>query len=158
MHTGKLVFAQAMAHLPLHELRRSVARYRGHYKVKRFSCLDQFLCMAFAQLTYRESLRDIETCLHAQHAKLCHMGFRAHVARSTLAKANEIRDWRIHADFAQALIRIARRLYAGEEFGVPLKGRITVWTTADLRPRRRAYGAAINLRTHNATLFESTRD
>lgn len=121
MHTGKLVFAQVMAHLPLHELRRCVARYRGHYKVKRFSCLDQFLCMAFAQLTYRESLRDIETCLHAQHAKLYHMGFRAHVARSTLAKANEVRDWRIHADFAQALIRIARRLYAGEEFGVELE-------------------------------------
>jgi hypothetical protein len=121
VHIGKLVFAQVMAHLPLQELRRCVARYRGHRKVKRFSCLDQFLCMAFAQLTYRESLRDIETCLRAQRAKLYHMGFRAHIARSTLAKANEVRDWRIHADFAQALIRIARRLYAGEEFGVELE-------------------------------------
>lgn len=121
MHAGKLVFAQVMAHLPLHELRRCVARYHGHHKVKRFSCLDQFLCMAFAQLTYRESLRDIETCLRAQSAKLYHMGFRAHIARSTLAKANEVRDWRIHADFAQALIRIARRLYAGDDFGVELE-------------------------------------
>jgi len=120
MHAGKLVFAQVMAHLPLHEFRRCVARYHGHHKVKRFSCLDQFLCMAFAQLTYRESLRDIETCLRAQRAKLYHMGFRAPIARSTLAKANEVRDWRIHADFAQALIRLARRLYAGEELGVDL--------------------------------------
>lgn len=121
MRAGKLVFAQVMAHLPLHELRRCVGRYHGHHKVKRFSCLDQFLCMAFAQLTYRESLRDIETCLRAQSSKLYHMGFRAHIARSTLAKANEVRDWRIHADLAQALIRIARRLYAGDDFGVELE-------------------------------------
>jgi len=97
-----------------------VARYRGDHKVKAFTCLDQYLCMAFAQLTYRESLRDIEACLRAQRHKLYHMGIRAQVSRSTLADANETRDWRIHADFAQALIVIARRLYAGDGFGVEL--------------------------------------
>lgn len=120
MHVGKLVFAQVMDHLPLHTLRRCVARYRGDHKVKAFTCLDQYLCMAFAQLTYRESLRDIEACLRAQRHKLYHMGIRAPVSRSTLADANETRDWRIHADFAQALIAIARRLYAGDDFGVEL--------------------------------------
>ena len=99
MHVGKLVFAQVMDHLPLHTLRRCVARYRGDHKVKAFTCLDQYLCMAFAQLTYRESLRDIEACLRAQRHKLYHMGIRAPVSRSTLADANETRDWRIHADF-----------------------------------------------------------
>ena len=120
MYTGKLVFAQVMDHLPPHTLRRCVARYRGDHKVKAFTCLDQYLCMAFAQLTYRESLRDIEACLRAQQHKLYHMGIRAPVSRSTLADANETRDWRIHADFAQALIAIARRLYAGDDFGVEL--------------------------------------
>jgi len=120
MYAGKLVFAQVMDHLPLHTLRRCVARYRGDHKVKAFTCLDQYLCMAFAQLTYRESLRDIEACLRAQRHKLYHMGIRAQVSRSTLADANETRDWRIHADFAQALIVIARRLYAGDGFGVEL--------------------------------------
>ncbi len=120
MYAGKLVFAQVMDHLPLHTLRRCVARYRGDHKVKAFTCLDQYLCMAFAQLTYRESLRDIEACLRAQRHKLYHMGIRAPVSRSTLADANETRDWRIHADFAQALIVIARRLYAGDGFGVEL--------------------------------------
>jgi len=120
MYAGKLVFAQVMNHLPLHALRRCVARYGGDRKVKAFTCLDQYLCMAFAQLTYRESLRDIEACLRAQRHKLYHMGIRAPVSRSTLAGANETRDWRIHADFAQALIAIARRLYAGDGFGVEL--------------------------------------
>jgi hypothetical protein len=120
MYSGRLVFAQVIGHLPLHSLRRCVARYGGQHKLKRFSCLDQYLCMAFAQLTYRESLRDIEACLRAQHAKLYHMGIRAPVARSTLADANERRDWRIYADFAQALIRIARRLYADDAFGPSL--------------------------------------
>jgi hypothetical protein len=120
MYTGKLVFAQVTEHLPLHALRRCVARYRGEHKVKRFSCLDQFLCMAFAQLTYRESLRDVETCLRAQASKLYHMGFRSRVSRNTLANANRVRDWRIYADFAQSLIRIARRLYAEDEFGLEL--------------------------------------
>ena len=120
MYAGKLVFAQVMDHLPIHTFRRCVARYRGNHKVQRFSCLDQYLCMAFAQLTYRESLRDIETCLRAQRTKLYHMGIRGDVARNTLANANGVRDWRIHADFAQALIGIARRLYAADDIGLDL--------------------------------------
>ncbi len=120
MYAGKIVFAQVIDHVPIHTFRRCVERYRGHYKVQSFSCLDQYLCMAFAQLTYRESLRDIEACLRAQHTKLYHMGIRGHVSRATLADANESRDWRIHADFAQALIGIARRLYVDDAFGVDL--------------------------------------
>ena len=120
MYTGKLIFAQAMEHLPMHTLRRCIQRYNGNRHVKRFSCLDQYRCMAFAQLTYRESLRDIEACLNAQHKKLYHMGIRSHVARSTLAEANEKRDWRIYADFAQSLIQVARRLYANEDLGLEL--------------------------------------
>jgi len=118
---GKLVFAQIAQHLPLTTFRRCVARYSGERKVKSFSCLDQYLCMAFAQLTYRESLRDIEACLRAQESKLYHMGIQGRVSRSTLADANESRDWRIYADLAQSLIRIARTLYADEPFGVDLK-------------------------------------
>jgi Domain of unknown function (DUF4372)/Transposase DDE domain len=121
MNTGKLVFAQLMEHLPLTTFRRCVARYGGEYKVKTFSCLDQYLCMAFAQLTYRESLRDIEACLGAQQGKLYHMGIRSPVARNTLANANAVRDWRVYADLAQSLIALARRLYAEEPFGVDLK-------------------------------------
>jgi hypothetical protein len=121
MNLGKLVFAQITQHLPLTTFRRCVARYGGEHKVKTFSCLDQYLCMAFAQLTYRESLRDIEACLRAQADKLYHMGIKGRVSRSTLADANEVRDWRIYADFAQSLIAIARRLYAEEPFGVDLK-------------------------------------
>ena len=121
MNLGKLVFAQITQHLPLTTFRRCVARYGGEHKVKTFSCLDQYLSMAFAQLTYRESLRDIEACLRAQQSKLYHMGINSRVSRSTLADANEVRDWRIYADFAQSLIGIARRLYAGEPFGVDLK-------------------------------------
>ena len=121
MNLGKLVFAQIMQHLPLTTFRRCVARYGGEHKVKTFSCLDQYLCMAFAQLTYRESLRDIEVCLRAQAGKLYHLGITSRVSRSTLADANEVRDWRVYADFAQSLIGIARRLYAGEPFGVDLK-------------------------------------
>jgi hypothetical protein len=109
-----------MDHLPAHTLRRCVQRYRGHYKVKQFSCIDQYRCMAFAQLTYRESLRDIEVCLRAQQSKLYHMGIRATVARNTLANANQVRDWRIYADFAQALIHTARPLYVDDDFGVEL--------------------------------------
>jgi hypothetical protein len=120
MHTGKLVFAQLMEHLPLTTFRRCVARYGGHHKVKRFSCLDQYLSMAFAQLTYRESLRDIEACLRAQSSKLYHLGIRSTVARNTLANANAVRDWRIYCDFAQSLIAMARRLYVNEPFGVEL--------------------------------------
>jgi hypothetical protein len=134
MNQGKLVFAQLTQHLPLTTFRRCVARYRGEHKVKSFSCLDQFLCMAFAQLTFRESLRDIEACLRAQHTKLYHLGIRATVARNTLANANAVRDWRIYADFAQSLIGIARQLYAEEPFGVDLKETVYALdtTTIDL--------------------------
>jgi hypothetical protein len=121
MNSGRLVFAQIMQHLPLTTFRRCVARYDGEHKVKSFSCLDQYLSMAFAQLTYRESLRDIEACLRAQASKLYHLGIRSRVSRSTLAGANEVRDWRIYADLAQSLIGIARRLYVDEPFGVDLK-------------------------------------
>ena len=121
MNSGKSIFSQLMDFLPTYEFRRCVERYQGNYKLKSFSCWDQFLCMAFAQLTFRESLREIEACLSAQSAKLYHMGIRAkRVAKSTLADANETRDWRIYADFAQSLIGIARRLYADEPFGVDL--------------------------------------
>ncbi len=134
MYSGKLVFAQAMDHLPLHTLRRCIQRYNGNRHVKRFSCQDQYRCMAFAQLTYRESLRDIEACLNAQSSKLYHMGIRSRVARSILAEANEKRDWRIYADFAQSLIQIARRLYADEALGVELDNTVYALdaTTIDL--------------------------
>jgi hypothetical protein len=134
VHTGRLIFAQLMDFLPLSEFRRCVARYQGDYKVRGFSCLDQFLCLAFAQLTYRESLRDIETCLRALQPKLYHMGIRGRVARSTLADANESRDWRIVADFAQVLITIAKPLYATEPFGVDLAATVYAFdsTTIDL--------------------------
>lgn len=135
MNQGKLVFAQLTEHLPLTTFRRCVQRYRGEFKVKSFSCLDQFLCMAFAQLAFRESLRETETCLNAQSAKLYHMGIRVkRIARSTLADANETRDWRIYADFAQSLIGIARRLYAQEPFGLDLNETVYALdtTTIDL--------------------------
>jgi len=134
MNTGKLVFAQVMSHLPLTTFRRCVARYDGQHKVKHFTCLDQFLCMAFAQLTYRESLRDIEACLRSQSAKLYHMGFRSTVSRNTLANANAVRDWRIYADFAQSLIGIARPLYVDEPFGIDLSETVYALdaTTIDL--------------------------
>ena len=117
MYTGKLVFSQVMDHLPMHTFRRCVQRYQGNHHVKRFTCIDQFYCMAFAQLTYRESLRDIEACLRAQHNKLYHMGIRSKISRSTLADANERRDWRIYAEVSLALIHTARKLYATEDFG-----------------------------------------
>ena len=134
MNQGKLVFAQLMQHIPLTTFRRCVARYRGERKVQSFSCLDQFLSMAFAQLTFRESLRDIEACLRAQRSKLYHLGIRSAVARNTLANANAVRDWRIYADFAQSLIGIARPLYATESFGVDLKDTVYALdtTTIDL--------------------------
>jgi len=120
MNSGKTIFAQLMDFLPLYEFRRCVERYHGNYKVKSFSCWDQFLCMAFAQLSYRESLRDIEACLRSAQRKVYHMGIRGKVSRNTLAHANEVRDWRIYADFAQVLIARARRLYANDPFGVEL--------------------------------------
>jgi hypothetical protein len=134
MNQGRLVFAQLTQHLPLTTFRRCVAHYRGEHKVKSFTCLDQYLCMAFAQLTYRESLRDIEACLRAQSSKLYHMGIHGRVSRSTLADANEVRDWRLYAQFAQSLIGIARRLYATEPFGVDLNETVYALdsTTIDL--------------------------
>ena len=121
MHSGRIVFAQIMDFLPLYEFRKCVNRYRGNYRVKSFSCLDQLLCMAFAQLTYRDSLRDIEACLRSMHNKLYHIGIRGNIARSTLADANENRDWRIYADFAHVLIRTARDLYQDEDIGIELE-------------------------------------
>jgi len=134
MYTGKLIFAQAMDYLPQHTLRRCIQRYDGNKNIKHFTCQDQYRCMAFAQLTYRESLRDIEACLKAQSNKLYHMGIRSKVARSTLAEANEKRDWRIYADFAQSLIQTARRLYANEELGLELNNTVYALdaTTIDL--------------------------
>jgi hypothetical protein len=134
MPIGKLVFAQLKDFLPLHTFGRCVARYPSSYPVKTFSHLDQYLCLAFAQLTFRESLRDIEVCLRAQQSKLYHLGIRGRVARSTLADANEKRDWRIYRDFASALITEARRLYVGEAFGVDLDNTVYALdtTTIDL--------------------------
>lgn len=120
MNSGKTVFSQLMDFLPSYEFRLCVDRYHGNYKVKSFSCWDQFLSMAFAQLTYRESLRDIETCLRAAGEKLYHMGIRAKISRNTLAHANEVRDWRIYQDFARVLIRNARELYSGDPIQVQL--------------------------------------
>ena len=120
MNSGRTIFAQVMDFLPLMEFRRCVERYRGDYKVQSFSCWDQFLCLAFAQLTGRESLRDIEACLRSQQSKLYHLGFRGRISRNTLAHANETRDWRIFADFARALIAQARQWYRDEAFGVEL--------------------------------------
>lgn len=120
MNSGKTIFSQLMDFLPSHEFHRCVDRYNGSYKLKQFSCWDQFLCMAFAQLTYRESLRDIEACLRSAGSKLYHMGIRSRVSRNTLANANQVRDWRIYADFAQVLIRTARELYVHDSFGVEL--------------------------------------
>ena len=110
MNLGQTVFSQLVEHLPHKEFQKCVARYSGDHSLKSFSCWNQFLAMAFAQLTYRESLRDIEACLGSMQSKLYHMGFRGKVSRSTLADANELRDWRIYADFAQVLIAIARPL------------------------------------------------
>lgn len=121
MHSGEFVFAQLMDFLPRHEFNACVRRYAGDRRLRGFSCRDQFLCLAFAQLTFRESLRDIETCLRALGAKLYHAGFRGQVSRSTLADANRAHDWRIYADFAQVLIRRARELYARDPLGVTLE-------------------------------------
>ena len=121
MDNDRTVFSQVMDVVPLHEFRKCVRRYHGNFKVRKFSCLDQFLCMCFAQLTFRESLRDIEACLRSVQSRLYHMGIRGRVARSTLADANERRDWRIYRDFAHVLIDIARPLYVGEQLDVELE-------------------------------------
>lgn len=134
MNAGRIVFSQLMDFLPLHTFRSCVRRYRGDYRLRTFFCLDQFYCMAFAQLTYRESLRDIVTCLRSFQSKLYHAGIRGTVSKTTLADANEIRDWRIYADFAHILIHRARAMYARDELGVSLKQVAYVFdsTTIDL--------------------------
>jgi Domain of unknown function (DUF4372)/Transposase DDE domain len=121
MNSGQTIFSQLIDFITTHEFNQCVKRYNGNYKIKNFTCWEQFLCMAFAQLTYRESLRDIQACLRAANKKLYHMGIRSKVSRNTLAHANQIRDWRIYADFAQVLIREARKLYINEAFGVQLE-------------------------------------
>ena len=128
------MFAQVMEHFPAYEFQKCVARYDGDFRKRSFSCLDQFLCLGFAQLTYRESLRDIEACLRSVHTKLYHMGFRGRISRSTLADANESVDWRIYADFAQVLIATARPMYADESLGFDLDGTVYALdsTTIDL--------------------------
>jgi hypothetical protein len=134
MHTGQFLFAQLMAFLPRHDFDQCVDKFRGNYRTRRFSCLDQFLCMAFAQLTYRTSLRDIEICLNSMKTKLYHAGIRGNIARNTLAKANEIRDWHIYADFAAVLIKRARQLYANDRLSIDLEETVYAFdsTTIDL--------------------------
>ena len=134
MNSGQTIFSQLMDFIPTYEFKQCVRRYNGNYKIKNFTCQQQFLCMAFAQLTYRESLRDIQACLRAANKKLYHMGIRSKVSRNTLAHANQIRDWRIYADFAQVLIREARKLYVNEAFGVQLEQTVYALdsTTIDL--------------------------
>ena len=155
MNVGRTVFAQLLDYLPSYEFHKCVTRYRGDYQQKTFSCWDQYLAMAFAQLTYRDSLRDIEACLRSMQGKLFHMGFRGKVARSTLADANESRDWRIYADFAQVLIGAARPLYAHDPIGVDLEQSLYALdsTTIDLClslfpwARFRQHKAAVKMHT-----------
>jgi len=134
MYTGRIVFSQLLDFLPKKQFDRCVRRYHGNHRIKTFSCFDQYLCMAFAQITYRQSLRDIENCLRAMQPKLYHCGIRGNVSRNTLANANEHRDWRIYADFAQVLIGEARALYANEDFGIQLNREVYALdsTTIDL--------------------------
>lgn len=134
MNTGTTIFSQLMEHLPWHRFHRCVERYRGNYKVKTFTCSDHFRVLSFAQLTYRESLRDIEACLRAMRSKLYHMGIQSTVSRNNLSNANERRDWRIYADFAHTLIRDAQRLYANEELDIDLDASVYALdsTTIDL--------------------------
>jgi len=155
VNTGRTILAQLMDYIPRYQFQVCVDRYHGNHYIKSFPCWDQFLCMAFAQLTYRESLRDIETCLRSMPSKLYHMGFHGRAARSTLADANEQRDWRIYADFAQALIRTARHLYVHDPFGVELQQTVYALdsTTIDLCltlfpwARFRKHKAAVKLHT-----------
>ena len=134
MNIGKTVFAQVLQHLPRHEFNKCVKRYNGNRRVRKFSCYDQFLCLAFAQITYRESLRDIETCLNSHHEKLYHIGFRGEISKSTLDDANETRDHRIYQDFAYHLISIAKKLYQNEEMAIDLDYSLYAFdsTTIDL--------------------------
>ena len=134
MYTGRIIFSQLMDYLPQRVFQKCVQRYQGNFRVKEFSCLDHYLCMAFAQLTYRESLRDIEACLRSQKNKLYHMGISGPVSRNTLANANKVRDWRIYADLAHYLIQHARKLYQNDDFGLELENTVYALdaTTIDL--------------------------
>jgi len=156
MHAGKTLFAQLMDFLPWSTFARYVARYGGDRYVKSLTCAEQYRVMAFAQLTYRESLRDIEACLAAQAGKLYHMGLREPVRRSTLADANESRDWRIHADFAQRLIDQARKLYAGDDLGLELSN--TVYVLVAIIKKRLNLSASLYeiLQILSLTMFERT--
>jgi transposase len=155
MNSGQTVFSQVMTWIPLYEFHKCVARYNGDYRARTFTCLDQFFCMAFAQLTYRESLRDIETCLRTFKSQLYHAGIRGNMSRNTLAHANEIRNWRMYADLAHVLIAKARRLYAQDNFGVALMNTAYAFdsTTIDLClalfpwARFRKHKAAVKLHT-----------
>jgi hypothetical protein len=134
MNAGKTVFSQILEHLPRYEFDKFVKKYEGNRRVRRFPCYDQFLCLAYAQLTYRESLRDIETCLNSHHEKLYHIGFRGQISRSTMADAGEMRDYRIYQDFAYHLISIARKLYQNEDLAIDLDYSLYAFdsTTIDL--------------------------
>jgi len=121
MHAGRIVFSQLLDFLPKKQFAKCVHRYHGNYKTRTFSCFDQYLCMVFAQITYRQSLRDIETCLRAMQPKLYHCGIRGKVSHTILVKANENQNWQIYAEFAQVLINKAQKLYANEDFGLQLK-------------------------------------
>ena len=155
MHTGTFLFPQLMSFLPKRDFDRGVRKYRGNYRVRKFSCFDQFLCMTFAQLTYGTSLRDIEICLNSIKPKLYYVGIRGNVARNTLANANQNRDWRIYGDLATILIAHARKLYAGDSFGVALEQTVYAFdsTTIDLCltlfpwARFRQRKGAVNLHT-----------
>jgi len=155
MHAGRIVFSQLLDFLPKKQFDRCVRQYHGNHRIKTFSCFDQYLCMAFAQITYRQSLRDIEACLRAMQPKLYHCGIRGNVSRNTLANANEHRDWRIYADFAQVLIGKARTLYANEDFGIQLNREVYALdsTTIDLClslfpwAKFRKYKAAVKVHT-----------
>ena len=121
MNSGKYIFSQILDFLPMYDFKMCIDRYKGNFNVRTFTCFDQFICMAFAQLTYRDSLRDIEVCLRSMEKKLDHIGIRGKVSRSTLAEANENRDWRIYSDFAHMLINHARKLYANDSFGIDIE-------------------------------------
>ena len=134
MNVGRTVFAQVMDHVPVYEFNKCVRRYGGDSRPRGFSCWDQFLCLSFAQLMYRESLRDIQACLRSVQGKLYHMGFRGRIAKSTLSDANEVHDWRIYADFARLLIATARPMYSEESLGFDLDSTVCALdsTTIDL--------------------------
>lgn len=158
MNSGRVVFAQVMDHLPVHEFRKCVRRYRGDHRIRSFSCWDQFLCLAFAQLTYRESLRDIVACLRSVERRLYHMGIRGQVSRSTLADANETRDWRIYADFARVLIADARRVYVDEPFGVDLAHTVYALDSTTIDLCRRLFPWAPFKRTRHAVKLHTLLD